>query len=284
MNRTQLISTIREKKSFLCIGLDTDSTKIPKHLLKQADPVFEFNRQIIEATHDLCVAYKPNLAFYEADGVKGLQSLEKTMQVIPSNCFSIADAKRGDIAHSAAAYAEAWLSPDAPLAADALTVNAAIGEDALAAMTDIAHASNGQIYALVHTSNPGAVAVQAQTLADGRPWWHLIADMVTRSGAGAVTGATHTDTLHELRAQLPLAPLLVPVVGAQGAAVGDLLPLVSSAAPPILVAASRSLLPDAPMAPAAFSNAVHARVRDLSAETARELLSETGSRGVRSPA
>ena len=105
MNRSQLYEQIQKKKSFLCIGLDTDIKKIPKHLLKEADPVFEFNKKIIEATSDLCVAYKPNLAFYEADGVKGLQSLERTMQIIPEEIFSIADAKRGDIGNTSTMYA-----------------------------------------------------------------------------------------------------------------------------------------------------------------------------------
>ena len=97
MNRQTLIQQIRTKKSYLCVGLDSDITKIPAHLLQKEDPVFEFNKQIIEATHDLCVSYKPNLAFYEANGVSGLKSLEQTMQLIPSEIFTIADAKRGDI-------------------------------------------------------------------------------------------------------------------------------------------------------------------------------------------
>jgi orotidine-5'-phosphate decarboxylase len=108
MNRQQLYEQIKKKNSFLCIGLDTDSKKLPKHLLKHEDPVAEFNRQIIEATHDLCVAYKPNLAFYEADGVRGMQSLDRTMTFIPEDCFTIADAKRGDIGNTSAMYARAF--------------------------------------------------------------------------------------------------------------------------------------------------------------------------------
>src|SRR6478736_3569549 len=108
MTRTELYQQIQQKKSYLCIGLDTDLAKIPPHLLKEADPVFEFNRQIIEATHDLCVAFKPNLAFYECLGAKGLVSLEKTLAVIPENIFTIADAKRGDIGNTSGMYAQAF--------------------------------------------------------------------------------------------------------------------------------------------------------------------------------
>src|SRR5258708_36906569 len=104
MNRAQLFEQIKKKKSYLCVGLDTDITKIPKHLLKSDDPVFEFNKQIIDATNDFCIAYKPNLAFYESLGWQGLLSLEKTVQYIPKNIFTIADAKRGDIGNTSAMY------------------------------------------------------------------------------------------------------------------------------------------------------------------------------------
>ncbi len=108
MTRTQLIEQIFLKKSYLCIGLDTDLQKIPKHLLQADDPIFEFNRQIIDATHDLCVSYKPNLAFYESLGIKGWQSLEKTMDYISKKHFTIADAKRGDIGNTSKMYAKAF--------------------------------------------------------------------------------------------------------------------------------------------------------------------------------
>lgn len=108
MNRRQLIENIWNKDSFLCIGLDSDIRKIPEHLLNRPDPVFEFNRQIIEATHDLCVAYKPNIAFYESAGVKGWETLRKTMESIPSGLFTIADAKRGDIGNTSEMYARAF--------------------------------------------------------------------------------------------------------------------------------------------------------------------------------
>jgi orotidine-5'-phosphate decarboxylase len=109
VNRSELFEQIKRKKSYLCVGLDTDITKIPKHLLSLPDPVFEFNKQIIDATKDWCVAYKPNTAFYEALGATGWQTLQRTLDYIPKDCFTIADAKRGDIGNTAALYARAFL-------------------------------------------------------------------------------------------------------------------------------------------------------------------------------
>jgi len=128
MNRKKLVSQIRKKNSFLCIGLDTDIQKIPKHLLKFEDPIFEFNKQIIEATHDLCVAYKPNLAFYESLGSEGLKSLEKTIEIIPNDIFTIADAKRGDIGNTSTLYARAFLEK---MNFDSVTVAPYMGKDSI---------------------------------------------------------------------------------------------------------------------------------------------------------
>ena len=108
MNKQDLINQIKQKKSFLCIGLDTDISKIPSHLLKEKDPIFEFNKQIIDATKDLCVAYKPNIAFYESLGASGWESLKKTVDYIPKDIFTIADAKRGDIGNTSKMYAKAF--------------------------------------------------------------------------------------------------------------------------------------------------------------------------------
>ena len=108
MNRTELFSNIKKKNSYLCVGLDTDISKIPTHLLNHEDPVFEFNKQIIDATKEYCVAYKPNIAFYEALGPKGWESLQKTLKYIPADCFTIADAKRGDIGNTSSLYAKAF--------------------------------------------------------------------------------------------------------------------------------------------------------------------------------
>src|SRR5882757_9389310 len=119
MNRTQLVGEIKKKNSYLCIGLDTDLSKIPHHLLKEKDPVFAFNKQIIDATHTYCVAYKPNVAFYEALGVAGWESLKKTVEYIPDHIFTIADAKRGDIGNTSAMYAKAFFEQ---MNFDAITV------------------------------------------------------------------------------------------------------------------------------------------------------------------
>ncbi|HEY0896394.1 MAG TPA: orotidine 5'-phosphate decarboxylase / HUMPS family protein, partial [Sphingobacteriaceae bacterium] len=122
MTRKELVDQIRSKKSFLCVGLDTDITKIPEFLFDYPDPIFEFNRRIIDATHDLCVAYKPNTAFYESRGVSGWQDLIRTWEYIPKGCLSIADAKRGDIGNTSAMYAEAFFNAGSSgMSFDALT-------------------------------------------------------------------------------------------------------------------------------------------------------------------
>jgi orotidine-5'-phosphate decarboxylase len=131
MTRQQLFENIKTKKSFLCVGLDTDITLIPKHLLNSDDPIFEFNKQIIDATKDLCVAYKPNIAFYESQGYKGWQSLEKTINYINQTCdpmFTIADAKRGDIGNTSKMYAQAFFEN---MNFDSITVAPYMGEDSV---------------------------------------------------------------------------------------------------------------------------------------------------------
>ena len=150
MTRTDLIEQIRKKRSFLCIGLDTDLGKIPSHLLSEEDPIFAFNKAIIDATHDLCVAYKPNTAFYEAHGTKGWESLQKTIAYIPSEILSIADAKRGDIGNTSSYYAKAFFEN---LKADALTVAPYMGEDSVKPFLGF----NGKwVIVLALTSNQGA--------------------------------------------------------------------------------------------------------------------------------
>src|SRR6187455_2970076 len=128
MTRQQLIQQIKQKGSYLCVGLDTDITKIPKHLLSHPDPVFEFNRLIIDATKDFCISYKINTAFYEAYGVKGWETLERTVNYIPSTHFKIADAKRGDIGNTSAQYAKAFFET---LNFDAITVAPYMGADSV---------------------------------------------------------------------------------------------------------------------------------------------------------
>ncbi|MGE8243212.1 MAG: orotidine-5'-phosphate decarboxylase, partial [Sphingobacterium sp.] len=132
MTRAELIHQIKEKRSFLCVGLDTDLTKIPEHLLDDEHPIYSFNKAIIDATADLCVAYKPNIAFYECYGLKGWQSLQKTWAALPKDCFSIADAKRGDIGNTSGRYAMAFFDePNSGLGFDSITIAPYMGKDSV---------------------------------------------------------------------------------------------------------------------------------------------------------
>ena len=154
MNREELIFQIKSKKSFLCIGLDTDINKIPKHLLDLDDPIFEFNKEIINATKDLCVAYKPNIAFYESMGVSGWNSLQKTLDYIPDNIFIIADAKRGDIGNTSKMYAKAFFEN---LKFDAVTVTPYMGSDSV---TPFLEYEDKWVILLAVTSNNGSLDFQ----------------------------------------------------------------------------------------------------------------------------
>src|ERR1700730_5051574 len=160
MTRKQLVDHIFSKRSYLCVGLDTDLTKIPRHLLSSADPVFEFNKAIIDATKDLCVGYKINTAFYEARGVKGWEALERTANYIPSTHFKIADAKRGDIGNTSAQYAKAFFET---LQFDAVTVAPYMGEDSIRPFLE--HKDKWTIL-LGLTSNEGAKDFELQQLGD----------------------------------------------------------------------------------------------------------------------
>lgn len=217
MNRTELFEKITKKKSYLCVGLDTDLEKIPKHLLKSDDPVFEFNKQIIDATKDICVAYKPNTAFYEALGAQGWESLKKTLDYIPKDCFTIADAKRGDIGNTSSLYARAFFQQ---MDFDAITVAPYMGEDSVKPFLEF---KNKWVILLVHTSNKGADDFQLLETRDGK---FLFEEVIFASQQWAspdqmmyVVGATHADKIGEIRRLAPDHFFLVPGVGAQG---GDL--------------------------------------------------------------
>ena len=214
MTKEELFKNIRKKKSYLCIGLDTDPEKIPQHLLKYEDPVFEFNRQIIESTRDFCVAYKPNLAFYECRGPKGLESLEKTMKVIPPDQFTIADAKRGDIGNTSALYAKAFLDY---FHFDAVTVAPYMGADSVVPFLGF---GDKWVILLALTSNPGAMDFQTISMQDGKALYeHVIRkskEWGTENNMMYVTGATRADHLLHIRKLIPGHFLLVPGVGAQG--------------------------------------------------------------------
>lgn len=215
MNREDLYYHIRKKKSFLCIGLDTDIAKIPMHLLDLHDPVYEFNKEIIRATHDLCVAYKPNIAFYEARGSESWLSLEKTMSEIPAGIFKIADAKRGDIGNTTQMYARAFFDQ---MDFDAITVSPYMGEDSVKPYFDY---KNRWVVILAVTSNLSAFDFQFLPIAESSE--KLFEKVITTSSHWGnsdntmyVIGATKANVLEKIRELIPDNFLLVPGVGAQG--------------------------------------------------------------------
>ncbi|MCE2790016.1 MAG: orotidine-5'-phosphate decarboxylase [Saprospiraceae bacterium] len=217
MTRKELTDKIRERKNFLCIGLDTDIQKIPGHFQQFDDPVFEFNKAIIDATSDICVAYKPNLAFYEALGPAGWKSLEKTMEYIPKGIFTIADAKRGDIGNTSKLYAKTFFSY---FQFDAVTVAPYMGEDSV---TPFLEFEDKWVILLCLTSNPGSNDFQQIRSASGTPLFVSVLEKATQWGTPEnlmfVVGATHPEGLGEVRSIVPDHFLLVPGLGAQG---GDL--------------------------------------------------------------
>ena len=219
MNKKNIINQIKAKKSFLCVGLDTDIKKIPQHLLSEEDPVFAFNKAIIDATAEYAVAYKPNTAFYEVYGAKGWASLEKTINYIKENhpeIFVIADAKRGDIGNTSANYARAFFET---LRADAITVAPYMGVDSVEPFLGF---DEKWVILLALTSNKGSKDFQYLN-AEGK---ELYKNVLLKSQEWAddnkmmyVVGATHPEELGEIRKMLPNHFFLVPGVGAQG---GDL--------------------------------------------------------------
>ncbi|HZK08128.1 MAG TPA: orotidine-5'-phosphate decarboxylase [Bacteroidales bacterium] len=221
MNRQQLIDLIRQKQSFLCIGLDSNLDKIPRHLLSTDDPIFEFNRQIIDATHDLAIAYKPNLAFYESQGSRGWRSLERTIEYLATlgdNIFTIADAKRGDIGNTSGQYARAFLAaPPEGLGFDAITVAPYMGSDSVVPFLSY---HDKWVILLALTSNPGADDLETQPMHDGRPLYEHVLRVSQQWGDAEnmmyVAGATRPELLGSVRKLVPRHFLLVPGVGAQG--------------------------------------------------------------------
>lgn len=221
MTTQQLIQQIKTKKSFLCIGLDVDFTKIPKHLLELEDPIFEFNKAIIDATHDLCVSYKPNTAFYEAFGIKGWQSLEKTINYINTNypeIFTIADAKRGDIGNTSSMYAKAFLED---LNFDSVTVAPYMGKDSIEPFLAF---DNKHTILLALTSNEGAFDFQTKMINGEELYKTVIKTSKTWENSQNlmyVVGATKAEYFTEIRNIVPDSFLLVPGVGAQGGSLSE---------------------------------------------------------------
>lgn len=252
MTTEQLYNQIQEKKSFLCVGLDVDLNKIPKHLLAFEDPIFEFNKAIIDATHDLCVSYKPNTAFYEAYGIKGWMSLQKTIAYINENypeIFTIADAKRGDIGNTSSMYAKAFFED---LNFDSVTVAPYMGKDSVEPFLAF---ENKHTIMLALTSNEGAFDFQTLIIDGTR-------GEAERSGAKElykqvletsktwknsenlmyVVGATKAEYFTEIRKIVPDSFLLVPGVGAQGGSLSEVCKYGMSANVGLLINSSRGII------------------------------------------
>jgi orotidine-5'-phosphate decarboxylase len=242
-NRQQLISQIKQKKSFLCVGLDTDIQKIPAFLLETEDPVFEFNRRIIDATRDLCVSYKPNSAFYESMGVKGLQSLIKTCEYLPKECLNIIDAKRGDLGNTSEMYAKAFFDPAAAgMNFDAITIAPYMGHDSV---TPYLKYDGKWIILLALTSNSGAYDFQFLNTGEDHLYEEVVKKAVTWAGSDRlmfVVGATKGAGFLDIRKHAPHHFLLVPGVGAQGGSLAEVCEYGMNEDCGLIVNASRSII------------------------------------------
>lgn len=216
MNKKRLIEQIKLKKTFLCVGLDPDIDKIPKHFLDEEDPIFEFNKEIIDATAEFCIAFKPNTAFYEAYGLSGIASLERTLKYIKANYpdhFLIADAKRGDIGNTSAMYAKAFFKR---LEADAITVAPYMGRDSVKPFLGF---ENKWAIVLGLTSNEGSADFQQMKVNGEELYLNVIrtcASWGTDENMMFVVGATKAEMMNDIRKIIPNHFLLVPGVGAQG--------------------------------------------------------------------
>lgn len=221
MNKDFLVAQIHKKQSFLCIGLDVDLNKIPNHLLATEDPIFEFNKAIIDATHQFCVAYKPNTAFYEAYGIKGWIALEKTIKYLNTNypeIFTIADAKRGDIGNTSSMYATAFFDD---LGFDSVTVAPYMGKDSVEPFLEF---KDKHTILLALTSNEGAFDFQTKSVDGLELYKQVLTNSKTWKNAENlmyVVGATKAEYLADIRQIIPDSFLLVPGVGAQGGSLED---------------------------------------------------------------
>lgn len=244
MTRQQLYEQIQKKKSYLCVGLDTDINKIPKHLLKFPDPVFEFNKQIIDATSDYCVAFKPNLAFYEANGPDGLRSLKHTIDHISSDIFTIADAKRGDIGNTSEMYADAFFNY---YNFDSVTVAPYMGKDSV-----VPFLKEGKwVILLALTSNSGSMDFQMMEVCSSieQKDTKLFQEVIRHARKWAnedslmfVVGATHPELFKLIREIAPDNFLLVPGVGAQGGSLKELSETGMNSMCGLLVNSSRQII------------------------------------------
>jgi orotidine-5'-phosphate decarboxylase len=243
ISRQQLIEQIKQKKSFLCVGLDTDIDKIPEFLKSYPDPIFEFNKRIIDATQDLCVSYKPNAAFYEAYGVKGLQSLIATWKYLPKNTLNIIDAKRGDIGNTSDKYARAFFDEaSSGMSFDAITITPYMGNDSV---TPYLAYEGKWIILLALTSSVGSKDFQYLTTENGFLYEAVIKKANTWAGADRimyVVGATKSTEFTAIRQYAPDNFLLVPGVGAQGGSLADVCQYGITKDCGLIVNASRSII------------------------------------------
>ena len=270
MTRQQLIEQIFTKKSFLCVGLDTDIKKIPSHLLGSEDPIFDFNKAIIDATAEYCVAYKPNLAFYESMGTKGIASFERTVKYLNDNYpnhFIIADAKRGDIGNTSAMYARTFFEE---YDLDALTVAPYMGEDSV---TPFLGYDGKWVILLALTSNKGSHDFQLTEDKDGE---RLFEKVIRKSQAWAgddrmmyVVGATQGEMFKDIRAVAPTHFLLVPGVGAQGGSLQEVCKYGMTKDCGLLVNSSRGIIYAS--AGEDFADVAAVKAKELQAEMALEL-------------
>lgn len=242
MTTQELVAQIKKKKSFLCIGLDVNLDKIPTHLLDEEDPIFAFNKAIIDATHQLCVAYKPNIAFYEAYGLKGWKSLEKTIIYLNKNypeIFTIADAKRGDIGNTSTMYAKAFFED---LKFDAVTIAPYMGKDSVEPFLAF---KNKHTIMLALTSNKGAFDFQTKKIDDKELYKHVLETSKSWQNSENlmyVVGATKAEYFKEIRTIVPNSFLLVPGVGAQGGSLQDVCKYGLSKNIGLLINSSRGII------------------------------------------
>jgi orotidine-5'-phosphate decarboxylase len=239
MTQRFLTEQIRLKKSYLCVGLDTDINRIPPHLLKEKDPVFEFNKAIIDSTKDCCVSYKINTAFYESLGVKGWQSLEKTIEYIPDEIFTIADAKRGDIGNTSSQYAKAFFET---YNFDAVTVTPYMGEDSIRPFLEY---EDKWTILLALTSNKGAEDFELQKIGEEYLYEKVIKSSLkwaTANNLMFVIGATQSEWFYNIRKMVPDHFFLVPGVGSQGGSLAEISNKAMNKDVGILVNVSRAII------------------------------------------
>jgi orotidine-5'-phosphate decarboxylase len=270
ISRPQLIEQIKQKRSFLCIGLDTDIDKIPEFLKSYPDPIFEFNKRIIDATKDLCISYKPNAAFYERHGITGLQALIKTGQYLPKDCLNIIDAKRGDIGNTSTMYAKTFFDESAAgMSFDAITIAPYMGNDSVKPFL----AFEGKwVILLALTSSAGSQDFQYLQTNEGFLYEAVIKKANTWASADRlmfVVGATKSTEFTNIRQYAPDNFLLVPGIGAQGGSLAEVCKYGMTKDCGLIVNASRSVIYAA--SGKDFADAAREEAKKLQQQMAEEL-------------